>query len=79
MSNGLVISAPRSGSGKTIITLGILRALKNRGIPISSAKSGPDYIDPGFHTFSSGSECYNLDAWAMGEARLKILFQGKIT
>ena len=77
MSNGLVISAPRSGSGKTIITLGILRALKNRGIPISSAKSGPDYIDPGFHTFSSGSECYNLDAWAMGEARLKNIVSRK--
>ena len=77
MSNGLVISAPQSGSGKTIITLGILRALKNRGIPISSAKSGPDYIDPGFHTFSSGSECYNLDAWAMSEARLKNIVSKK--
>ena len=77
MSYGLVISAPQSGSGKTIITLGILRALKNRGIPISSAKSGPDYIDPGFHTFSSGSECYNLDAWAMSEARLKNIVSRK--
>jgi len=70
MSNGLLISAPKSGSGKTIITLGLLRALKIRGIPILSAKSGPDYIDPGFHNFSSGSKCYNLDSWAMSKERV---------
>jgi cobyrinic acid a,c-diamide synthase len=62
---GLIIAAPSSGSGKTVLTLGILRALKNRGIAVSSAKVGPDYIDPAFHTAASGRQCLNLDPWAM--------------
>ena len=71
MGMGLIISAPNSGSGKTIITLGILRALKNRSVNIRAAKSGPDYIDPRFHSMASGSECYNLDSWAMSKDRLR--------
>lgn len=62
---GFMIAAPQSRSGKTVVTLGILRALKNRGAQIATAKSGPDFIDPAFHTAASGSECVNLDAWAM--------------
>lgn len=62
---GLVIAAPQSGSGKTIVTLGLLRALKRKGVAISSAKSGPDYIDPKFHEAATGHACINLDAWAM--------------
>jgi len=62
---GLVIAAPQSGSGKTVFTLGLLRALKRKGVPIASAKSGPDYIDPKFHEAATGSTCINLDAWAM--------------
>ncbi len=46
---GLLIAAPASGQGKTTITLGLLRALRNRGLCVASAKSGPDYIDPAFH------------------------------
>ena len=71
MGMGLIISAPNSGSGKTIITLGILRSLKNRSVNIRAAKSGPDYIDPRFHSMASGSECYNLDSWAMSKDRLR--------
>ncbi len=63
--NGFLIAAPHSGSGKTTVTLGILRALKERGHFVSSAKAGPDYIDPAFHTAASGRDCVNLDAWAM--------------
>ena len=70
VGKGLILSAPNSGSGKTVITLGILRALKNRSIDIISAKSGPDYIDPKFHALASQSECFNLDAWAMSKERL---------
>jgi cobyrinic acid a,c-diamide synthase len=62
---GLIIAAPKSGSGKTVITLAILRALKRSGVPVKSAKSGPDYIDPEFHTVASGEQCVNLDCWAM--------------
>lgn len=42
---GIILSAPSSNSGKTIITLGLLRALSREGFKIKSAKSGPDYID----------------------------------
>ncbi|MEM7619258.1 MAG: cobyrinate a,c-diamide synthase [Pseudomonadota bacterium] len=67
MSKGFVISAPTSNAGKTLITLGMLRALKNKGIVVHSAKSGPDYIDPQFHAVASGKPCINLDCWAMSE------------
>lgn len=73
---GLILSAPGSASGKTTLTLGILRALKNRGIPVRSAKSGPDYIDPRFHAAASGAECFNLDAWAMHPDRIRALAAG---
>jgi len=66
-SKGLIVAAPVSGSGKTLFTLGLLRALKNRGLNVVSAKAGPDYIDPGFHAAASGQPCINLDLWAMGE------------
>jgi len=62
---GLVIAAPSSGSGKTVFTLGLLRALARRGVAVASAKVGPDYIDPAFHAAASGRPCLNLDAWAM--------------
>ncbi len=45
---GFIIAAPRSGSGKTAVTLGIARALTNAGYRVAPAKTGPDYIDPAF-------------------------------
>ncbi len=60
-----MIAAPRSGSGKTTATLGLLRAFKRRGIDVVGLKSGPDYIDPAFHAAASGREGANLDSWAM--------------
>ncbi len=73
---GLIISAPASGSGKTTVTLGLLRALSRQGVPVRGAKSGPDYIDPRFHEAACGAPCPNLDAWAMAPARLKALASG---
>ncbi len=70
---GLILTAPNSGGGKTTLTLGILRALKNRGIAMGSGKSGPDYIDPRFHEAASGAPCVNLDAWAMSPDRIRHL------
>ncbi|WP_425444038.1 cobyrinate a,c-diamide synthase [Thalassospira mesophila] len=63
---GLLIAAPASNSGKTVVTLGILRALANRGLSIPAAKAGPDYIDPAFQQAASRAPCLNLDPWAMG-------------
>jgi cobyrinic acid a,c-diamide synthase len=65
VSGGLILAAPASGSGKTTLTLALLRHFRRRGMTIASAKAGPDYIDPAFHSAASGSPCLNLDAWAM--------------
>ena len=62
---GLIIAAPASGSGKTLVTLGLLRSFARAGIKVVSAKVGPDYIDPVFHERASGLPCRNLDTWAM--------------
>jgi len=62
---GVVIAAPSSGSGKTVVTLGLIRHLAARGFSVASAKAGPDYIDPAFHAAAGGGQCLNLDPWAM--------------
>jgi cobyrinic acid a,c-diamide synthase len=65
---GLIIAAPASGSGKTVVTLAILRALTRARVRVQSFKVGPDYIDPAFHAAATGRPCFNLDAWAMRPA-----------
>ncbi len=67
---GCVLAAPHSGAGKTLVTLGLLRALRRQNIAVESAKVGPDYIDPAFHHKASGRPCHNLDLWAMGKKSL---------
>ena len=69
----LVIAAPATGSGKTTLTLGLLRALKRRGLRLAPAKIGPDYIDPRFHQAACGRPCVNLDGWAMRPGLLRQL------
>lgn len=64
-AKGLIVAAPSSGSGKTLFTLALLRALRNATVAVTSAKVGPDYIDPAFHHAASGQPCLNLDTWAM--------------
>jgi cobyrinic acid a,c-diamide synthase len=73
MTRALIISAPRSSSGKTTVTLGLLAALRRRGIAVRAAKSGPDYIDPAFHAAATGAAGINLDTWAMAPALIDAL------
>ncbi|MGD9613966.1 MAG: cobyrinate a,c-diamide synthase [Alphaproteobacteria bacterium] len=70
---GVILAAPSSGSGKTLVTLGLLRLLRDRGLRVAAAKTGPDYIDPTFHAAASGGVCLNLDVWAMRDATLRAL------
>ena len=62
---GLMVSAPASGTGKTTVMLGLLRALAEDGRTVQPFKSGPDYIDPAFHRAAAGRASFNLDTWAM--------------
>jgi cobyrinic acid a,c-diamide synthase len=73
LTRGLVIAAPRSGSGKTLLTLGLMRTFKTAGLRVGGAKCGPDYIDPAFHSAASGQPSFNLDSWAMPPAFLESL------
>ena len=67
----LVLSAPGSGAGKTVVSIALMRALRDRGVSVRAAKSGPDYIDPGFHAAAIGVDSVNLDAWAMSPQELR--------
>ncbi len=64
----ILISAPRSGSGKTVITMALLSAWKKQGQQLHSFKCGPDYIDPMFHSKVLGIPCRNLDSYLFGWA-----------
>ena len=63
--NRFMIAAPSSGAGKTTVSLALMRLLQRAQIEFQPAKSGPDYIDPGFHSVAAGTPSVNLDAWAM--------------
>ena len=72
--NRIMIAAPKSGSGKTVITCALLQALKNRGEQVISYKCGPDYIDPMFHEKVIGVSAGNLDTFFTDETRTRELF-----
>ena len=70
----IMLAAPSSGSGKTMITCGILQALMDRGLSPASFKCGPDYIDPMFHTKVIGAKSRNLDTFFTDPKLTRYLF-----
>lgn len=70
----VMISSNKSGGGKTTVTLGLMKALKNRGYKVQGYKTGPDYIDTAFHSEVTGIPSRNLDLYLMGEYGVKAAF-----
>ncbi len=70
----IVISSNTSGGGKTTVTLGLMKALSDRGFKVQGYKAGPDYIDAAFHSHVLGTRSRNLDLYFMGEAGVKAAF-----
>jgi cobyrinic acid a,c-diamide synthase len=64
-ARGFIVAAPASGSGKTALTLGLLRALARDTLRLGAFKVGPDYIDPAFHAAAARRPSLNIDLWAM--------------
>lgn len=76
LAPGLLVTAPRSGTGKTLIAIGLQRAFVRAGMTVCAAKAGPDYIDPGFHTLATGQPSINLDGFAMAPTMVRGLASG---
>nr|WP_303218582.1 cobyrinate a,c-diamide synthase [uncultured Blautia sp.] len=69
----ILLAAGSSGSGKTLITCGLLEALVEHGLKTASFKCGPDYIDPMFHSRVIGTKSRNLDTFFTGSEVTKYL------
>ncbi|SFD29393.1 cobyrinic acid a,c-diamide synthase [Clostridium uliginosum] len=67
----IIISSNCSGGGKTTFTLGLMKALKERGLKVQGYKVGPDYIDTAFHKEATKIPSRNLDTFLMGEEGVK--------
>lgn len=73
----LIISAAKGGSGKTILSLGLLRALALRGLRVAAFKKGPDYIDAKWLGLASKAPCYNLDPFLMDQETMLASFYAR--
>ncbi len=66
----IVIAGLKGGSGKTLLTLGLIAALREQGLTVAPFKKGPDFIDAGWHTFAADRQCYNLDSFLMTDQQI---------
>lgn len=73
-----LIAAPHSNSGKTLITLGLIKVLCRKGFSVQPFKCGPDYIDPMHHRKVAGVPSYNLDLWMASPQHIKSIFTEKM-
>ncbi len=71
---GIVIAGTHSGCGKTTVTLGILSALRKKGLTVQPFKTGPDFIDAGLHGIAADRRSRNLDQWMCGQEYVKASF-----
>lgn len=72
---GIIIAGTHSGCGKTTVTLGVLAALRKKGLRVQQFKAGPDFIDSGLHRLVTGRPSRNLDLWMCGESYVKESFR----
>jgi cobyrinic acid a,c-diamide synthase len=69
--HGIIIAGTHSSCGKTTVTLGLLAALKKKGLTVQAFKAGPDFIDSGLHRLITGRASRNLDLWMCAETYVK--------
>lgn len=77
--NGFIIAGTNSGCGKTTLTTGLMALLTAKGYKVAPFKTGPDFIDPSFHTIAAGNTSYNLDSYLMDNKIVNELFNKHTT